>query len=299
MRILVIGGAGFLGSELVLTLAKNKKNLIQVMDTFTHGFPKNSVLRKNILQPFVASIINSADVARVIESFKPDVLYHFAAYNSRPETFGNFRTCAEINYVGTASVTHAVLSVSNRPRKIIFASSLAAAEPQSHYGISKRAAEDLLLTTFGRFTELNVHVPILRFAEIYGTSTVHSSNSMVNFLVDSILSGTNVAVYSPNEQIDCLHISDAVNASILALEKDFTALVDIGSGKGIAIKDIISKIRKLEDYSGQIKFLESSKVPIRTMIADTKAAQDLLGFTAKSDFDQELTSLIRKRKKVR
>jgi UDP-glucose 4-epimerase len=298
VRILVIGGAGFLGSELVLELAKNKKNTIQVLDTFTHGFPKKPTLRKNILSPVVASINNSSDVARVLESFKPDTVYHLAAYNSRPETFGNFRACAETNYLGTANVAHALLSVSKRPKRLIFSSSLAAKDPQSHYGISKRAAEDLLLSTFGRFSEIGISVAILRFSEFYGLSQVHSSNSMLNFLVDTMVGGHNIAAYSPNEEIDCLHINDAVRASVIALEKDFTDTIDIGSGVGISIKEMIRKIREAVDYKGQVKFLESPKVPIRTVIADIHKAKDLLGFSSQADFEQELLSLIRKRKKV-
>lgn len=299
MRILLIGGAGFLGSQLLPVLAKNKKDRIQVFGTTRRSDP-SQFLRKPNIEPHITGTINSStDIMRVMEKFKPDVVVHLAAYNTRPENFGNFRTCAETNYLGTANVAHAILSLKQKPKKLIFASSLAASDPQSHFGIAKRAAEDLLLTTFGRVPELGVEVVILRFAEIYGSSPTHSTFSMVNWLTDQMLLNRNLSLCGVKEQWDFLHISDAVQACKLAIEgSPKEKVLDICTGELIPLKELIQQIKDLAGYKGQFHFFEDPRIPILTYKGDPELAREALGFSAAADFSTELSNLVKKRRKV-
>ncbi len=99
MRILITGGAGFLGQELITTLAKTRSNQIYIFDSFMHGaflankFPK----RKNVHHAVVGNIRTYHDIYRVVDRDKPDVIIHLAAFVTRPESVDNFRACAEIN----------------------------------------------------------------------------------------------------------------------------------------------------------------------------------------------------------
>lgn len=298
MKILVLGGAGFLGTALCTLLLKDKGNRVQVFDTFTHGFPRDPVRKANLETPIVASVHNCSDVLRALEKFKPEVVIHLAAYNNRPETFGNFKACSETNYLGTANVAHALISLKERPKKLIFASTLAAADPQSHFGISKRAAEDLLLSTFGRFPELGLEVKILRLAEIYGFSSPYTSTSLVNFLVDNMILNNKIALYGVQNTIDCLHIQDATLAFQKVLKADCQEnIFDIG-GQSITIQDLANKIKAKTGYTGELRFLDSPKVPIQSLQANREAAKSILGFSSVADLDHELDVLIKKRKKV-
>lgn len=298
MKILMLGGAGFLGTKLVEVLSRVRGNKILVFDTFTNGFPEKPLKRKNIIPPIIANVRNYYDVLRTMEKFAPDVVFHLAAPADRPETFGNFRECAELNYLGTANVAQACMTVTPSPNKLIFASSLAAANPQAHYGISKRASEDLLKSIFGRFPELGVKVTVLRFAEIYGDSPSFTSTSLVNFLVSNMVVGNNVSLFSVDERLDNIHVCDAVEACKLSmkLEEQFITL-DIGTGQGIKIKVVVEKLKDLLKYEGQLRYLENDKVPIESLIANTETAKILLGFTVQADFDTELKLLVNKRKR--
>lgn len=296
MRILVTGGGGFLGSALVTSLAKSRKNDILVFDSYTHGFPKKFL--KRLRSPIVGKIQNYYDIYRATEHFAPEVVVHLAAFNTRPEVIGQVRACAEVNYLGTANLLEACLMVKEKPKKLIFASSEAARDPVFNFGISKRAAEDLIDSTLLSFPDGGIVPMTLRFSEIYGYGRPYSSNCLVNFLVDNMLGGNDIALYGVTKKRDYIHISDAVRACELAIGYD-AALpkLDIGSGKGIITKDLVAEVRRLTKHTGELRFLESRVVQVQDSVVDPAPAESLLGFACEADFDTELKVLIAKRKK--
>ncbi len=299
MKILITGGAGFLGQELITKLAKIRSNHIYILDSFLHGasltqkFPK----RKNVHPAVVGNIRNYYDIFRVIDRDKPDVIIHLAAYVTRPESVDNFRACAETNYVGMANLLDACSVVKHKPSRIIFASTEAARNPLSHHGISKKAAEDLLHTIAPL---MGVDAVSLRFSEIYGISKSHSSNSMVNFLVDRMLIGDDVALYNVNRERDMVHISDAVRAIervIYTIYKDMGRM-DIGTGDAMSVKDLVTAIKNATDFKGQLKFLEDPRIKVTDSAADTALAKKFLDFECEADFEVELAAMVKKRKRA-
>jgi len=297
MRILITGGGGFLGSSLISALLKqSRKNKILIFDSYTHGFPKK--FSKRLEAPIIGRIQNYYDIYRTLDRFRPEIVIHLAAYNTRPESIGQLRTCAEVNYLGTANLLEGCLMLKERPKKLIFASSEAAAEPVRNFGISKRAAEDLILTTLLGVPGAGISPKILRFPEIYGHNTPYSSNSLVNFLVDNMIVGNDVALYGVDRLRDYVHISDAVRACELAVQHEDSFLrVDIGSGKRITVKTLANKIKKLTGYTGKLKLLDNDLVPVRNSVVNPKLAKLTLGFECSADFDTELESLVAQRKK--
>jgi len=294
MRILITGGAGFLGTALVKSLAKSRKNEIQVFDSCAHGFPK---FPKRLPGIVVGKIQNYYDISRTIERFVPEVVIHLAAFNTRPESIGELRRCAEINYLGTANLLEACLMTKQRPKSLIFSSSEAAEAPIRNFGISKRAAEDLIVTTLEGMPEAGIIPKVLRFTEIYGYNKPYSSNCLVNFLVDNMLVGNDIALYGAGCSRDYVHISDAVRACELAIPFSRYLREDIASGNKIVTKDLIKKIKSLTNYGGELKFLNSDLVPVDNSAAQTQTAKLVLKFECEADFDTELKALITKRKK--
>jgi UDP-glucose 4-epimerase len=294
MRYLITGGGGFLGSELVLELCKGKRNEIYIFDNFRAG-PPSKLPKDKIKEAIVGNIKDFYSISRAVERAKPDVVVHLAAHVTRPETIGEFRMCAEVNYLGTANLIEACLRDKCKPKKIIFASSEAIRNPTAHHGISKLAAERLLesLCPF-----VGIKLGILRFSEIYGESNVQSSNSLVNFLVDNMVIDKSVAIFDVTKHKDYVHISDAVRACKLAIKSTESYFnVDIGTGEPVVTRDLIEKLRKMIDFKGGFKYLEHPAIRVYNSVADTASAKQILGFECRANFDTELRRLIKKRKK--
>ncbi len=299
MKILITGGAGFLGQELVTVLSKTRSNHIYILDSFLHGAALTQKLpkRKNVHPPVVGNIRNYYDIFRVIDRDKPDIIIHLAAFVTRPESVDNFRACAATNYVGMANLLDACSVVKYKPSKIIFASCEAARDAVSHYGISKRGSEGLLHLVAPL---LGIEPVSLRFSEIYGLSKSFSSSSMVNFLIDVMLSGRDVALYNVNKERDFIHISDAVKACELVVNSEVKGLgiLDIGTGVGVSIKDLTLTIKKATNFEGQLKFIEDSRIKVIDSVADTAPAKELLDFECTADFNTELVGIVKKRKRA-
>lgn len=300
MKILVTGGGGFLGQELIDRLAKNRSNHIYIFDSFMHGASliKKLPQRKNVHPPVLGNIRNYYDIFRVVDRDKPDVIVHLAAYITRPESVDNFRACAETNYVGMANLLDACSVVKHKPSRIVFASTEAAREPVSHYGISKRACEDLLHLVAPL---LRIDPVSLRISEIYGLSKSYTSDSMVNFLTDAMLLNKDIALFNVNKLRDFVHISDVVDAFDLAINyQGGTPLgrLDIGTGKGVAIKDTVLTIKNATAYKGSLAFRESDLVKVVDSFADPTRSRELLGFECQADFEKELAEMVTKRRKA-
>lgn len=299
MKILIIGGGGFLGQELVAELAKTRGNQIYIFDSFLHGSGLSAKLpkRKNVHPAVVGNVRNYYDLFRVIDRDQPDVIVHLAAHITRPESVDNFRACAETNYVGMANLLDACSVVRVKPARIVFASTEAARNPLSHHGISKRAAEDLLHLIAPL---MGVDAVSMRFSEIYGLSKSYSSNSMVNFLTDMMLSGNDVALYNVMKERDMIHISDAVRACDLVVNTDRKGLgrIDIGTGVPMSVKDLVGAVKEATNFKGQLKFLEDPRIMVVDSTADPQRAKDLLGFECTANFEEELELMVKKRKRA-
>ena len=296
MRILITGGAGFIGSPLVASLAKNRSDTISVLDGFVHGFPKKFPTKKNINSPLAGNVRSLSHLASALHKFTPDVIVHMAAHITRPEALGDFKECAEVNYVGTANLLKACMDLKEKPGKLIFVSSLAAtATSGSHFGIAKRASEELLESLCG---EMDISYTSMRFSEVYGISPSPTSDSEVHFLIDNMLLGRNVVVYGPNEHRDYMHVSDAVRAiELVILSDEQVPMVEIGTGEPVVTKDLVKKLRNLTKHSGKVRLLDDPRINIVSYFADTEPDKERFGFVCEKNFDEGLKELVAKRKK--
>src|SRR3990172_6796187 len=184
MKILVTGGAGFIGSHVVDAFIK-AGHRVCVIDNLSTGKRENL----NPKAKFYRADIRSGKAREIIASFRPDVINHHAAQISVPESVENPLFDADINIMGLLNVLEAARA--NRTKKIIFASSGGAIygeagkhptpetyppEPLSPYAITKFASEKYL-AFYNR--QYGLDYTVLRYSNIYGPRQIPTGEAGV------------------------------------------------------------------------------------------------------------------------
>lgn len=281
LRVLVTGGCGFIGSNLVRLLLR-KGMQVKVLDNLSVGSEAN-------LPPGVELLIGDIrDRAKVFEAVVgADAVVHLAAHAGVAESVVDPQTCFEINVQGTLNILEA--TVARSIGRFVFASSNAAvgehpgpvhedvpARPTSPYGASKLAAE-AYCSAFSNSYGLNTVV--LRFANVYGPYSTHKTSVVAKFL-RQLKSGKTLTIYGGGTQTrDFIHASDVSNACLLALEAPKGAkLYQIGSGVPTSILTLVDLIVELSGQKVTVEYAPPRPGEIRHSCALIDRACRELGF---------------------
>ena len=241
MKILVTGGAGFIGSNVVDAYLAAGHEVV-VMDNLFSGKWENI----NPRAKFYLMDIRSAEVAKVFAREKFDLVNHHAAQMSVPASVEDPLFDADVNVKGFINLLEA--SRATGIKKVIFISSGGAiygeaeefptsekspALPLSPYAITKSVSEQYL--AFYRH-QYGLDFTILRYANVYGPRQIpHGEAGVVAVFMDRLLAGKSCTVYHfPDEPRgmtrDYCFVGDIVQANLLALDKGSGSAFNIGTG---------------------------------------------------------------------
>ncbi|OGB89019.1 MAG: hypothetical protein A3H39_05055 [candidate division NC10 bacterium RIFCSPLOWO2_02_FULL_66_22] len=225
MRILITGGAGFIGSHVVdASLAAGHE--VGVVDDLSTGSRENLDPRASFWQVD----IRSTDLDAILTNFRPDVINHHAAQMSVTASARDPRRDADINILGTLNLLEA--SVRHGVRRVVFAStggaiygdqdSVPTAEtvfpkPVSPYGVAKLAVERYL---YAYQAMHGLRAIALRYSNVYGPrQNPHGEAGVVAIFSRGILEGRELTVNGDGAQTrDYVSVEDVVRANMLALE---------------------------------------------------------------------------------
>ncbi len=255
MKILITGGAGFIGSNLANTLSEN--NEVTVFDNLSTGNKKN--LNNNI-SLIKADIKDYDELEKAIKG--NDFVFHLAAKISVDESFKEPQETFEINTKGTYNILKA--SKDNNVKKVIFASSAAIygdslelpkkedmkPEPKSPYAFSKLNSEYLCKI----FPKLGLKTTCLRFFNVYGPNQNLNSDysAVIPIFINNALNNKDLVLYNSGKQTrDFIFVKDVVDACILMMKKG-EGTYNVCSGKEITIKELAGKIKKLTNSNSKI-----------------------------------------------
>lgn len=298
MRILVTGGAGFIGSHIVE--AFQGKAEIRVLDNLRTGFLKN--LEGFQVDFREGSILDKPVLEKAMEGV--DYVFHLAAMISVPESMSKPQECVEINTQGTLNVLEAAAKAG--AKKLCLSTSAAiygdnpqvpkretmAPEPKSPYAVTK-LDDEYYCAMFTR--ERNLPTACLRYFNVFGPrQNPHSQYAAaVPIFVAKALANEPLTIYGDGEQTrDFIYVKDIARANaFFATESTATGVHNIAYGGVITINDLARKIIQLTGSRSEILHQAERAGDVK----HSYAAIDKLkatGFKPCSYFDEGLAATI-------
>jgi UDP-glucose 4-epimerase len=256
MKVLVTGGAGFIGSHVVDALVK-KGDEVVIIDNFSTGFEKNL----NPVAKLYRLSICDTTIDRIFEREKPQVVIHLAAQTSVTRSITDPIFDAGVNILGSLNVISNCVKTS--VRRIVYASSSALyGTPEylpvdekhpmkslSPYGISKHTVEHYL---FQNQTLHGLSFIVLRYANVYGPrQNPRGEGGVVAIFAGKMLGGEQPTIYGLGDKSrDYVYVDDVVRANIMAVESDETGIFNIGTGEETTDQMVFELIRRACNFDG-------------------------------------------------
>ena len=288
MRILVTGGAGFIGSH-VADGFRAAGHEVAVVDNFATGSRAN-------LDPAITLFerdIRDPDLEVVFKEFQPDIVDHHAAQANVPASLVDPVHDASVNVLGGLNLLK--LSAAHGVKKFIYVSSggamygepdavpvteSAPVRPLSPYGASKQALEAWLgvyQRTFG------VDYTVLRYANIYGPRQgIREEGAVVAVFATRMAADQPVTIDGTGEQTrDFVYVGDCVAANLAALERGSGQAVNIGTGRETSVRQIFDAMAEVAGYSQQPRFGPPRKGDVMRIALDPSLAGQQLGWQAR------------------
>jgi UDP-glucose 4-epimerase len=300
-RILVTGGAGFIGSNLAKELAK--ENYVVILDDLSTGRMENiKVLIKKENVNFINGSITDVDLLQ--KSFAQiDYVFHLAAIPSVPRSIKDPRNSNEANITGTLNVLIAARDAD--VKKVVFASSSSVygdtptlpksenlpLNPLSPYAITKMTGEFYCKI----FKDLyGLQTVALRYFNVFGPRQDPNSQyaAVIPKFINAVLNDKAPEIYGDGEQSrDFTFVKHVVSANILACESEMKGLFNMACGRRITLNQLVNLINEILGKSIRPVYGEPRPGDIKHSMADISRAK-AFGFEPKSNFKEELKETI-------
>ena len=246
MKVLVTGGAGFIGSHLVDRLVQEGHEVV-VVDNLSTGKRRNL----NRAARFFKLDIQSSGLERVLRNERPHMVMHLAAQMDVRKSVEDPMFDAQVNVLGTLNVLQQ--SIKHGVRKVVFSSSGGAIygeqeiypAPESHvtrplspYGVSKLCGEQYL-SYYQRVNGLQI--VSLRYANVYGPrQDPEGEAGVVAIFIQKLLSNEQAIVNGNGRQTrDFVYVEDVVEANLAAMGQDIQGTYNVGTGEETSVNDLL------------------------------------------------------------
>ncbi len=302
-KVIVTGGAGFIGSHLVEELV-NKGYAVTVIDNLFTGKKEHL---KNVGEKieFIEGDIRDIDLLKK-HFVGVDTVFHQAALRSVPASVKEPVPYYDVNIIGTHNVLEAarVCGV----RRIVFASSSSVYGdlielPQkedktgnrlSPYAISKKTGEDLCIYFYKTY---GLETVSLRYFNVFGPKQdPHSQYSaVIPLFITSLINNQQPTIFGDGEQTrDFTHVNNVVQANILAMnaEKAVGQAINVANGERISVNKLFNSIKKILNKTIEPIYTAERQGDVKHTLADNKLAQELLKYRNFVSFEEGMKETI-------
>ncbi|MFZ2462979.1 MAG: NAD-dependent epimerase/dehydratase family protein [Caldibacillus thermoamylovorans] len=265
MKVLVTGGAGFIGSHLVDQLVKLEYD-VHVIDNFSTG-------KRDFLSPHAHLYefdIRGIETRQWIQEEKPDVIFHLAAQADVSKSMEDPKVDNDTNINGTINILEACRN--HDIKKLIFSSTSAVygnivrdrisekdlAKPVSFYGLSKRTAETYIQLFSHQY---DIPFTILRYGNVYGPrQTVKGEGGVIAVFLDQLKKQKPLNIHGDGEQTrDFIFVKDIVQANLAAIERGNRDIFNISTAQSTSVNQIVNILTQLHKQPVLVRYSAARK----------------------------------------
>lgn len=295
MRILILGGAGFIGSHLVGLLNNNKEYELVVLDNLSSGS------RENIppTVKFYQMDIRDNDLDKIFGEYHFDVVVNLAAQTMVPYSLEHPDEDADINILGLINVLNCCRKHS--VQRVIFSSSAAvygnninvplkeneAPMPTSFYGLTKMTAEHYMRV----YNELyGFDAIVLRFANVYGERQGNGGEGgVISIFAKRIAEGLPISLFGDGEQTrDFVYAGDIAEAIAAALDVQGYHIINVSNAIEISINELIQNFAQVARKKIKVEYKEARPGDIYRSCLDNSCLKKELGILPQTTLQEGL-----------
>jgi UDP-glucose 4-epimerase len=302
-KILITGGAGFIGTHLVKELSLQYD--LTVIDNLSNkmSYFNAQMLKENHISFFEEDIMNKEKITEIIRKCRPDSCVHLAAKISVSESILDPYSTMSVNVTGTLNVLEACKC--NSVKRFVFASSAAVyghvntlpipenteLKPISPYGASKVAAEKII----SAYANLHLFESIisLRFFNVFGVGQSDEYAGVISKFKERIQDGSSPVIYGDgNQQRDFVSVGDVVDSIVVSMNPPVgvtEGTFNIATGMPTSIYDLAKIMTRIMGKPAlRPIYKKAAEGDIRQSYADTTKTNNVLNFVAKRDLENSL-----------
>ncbi len=301
MKILVTGGAGFIGSNVVDAYIEAGHE-VAVVDNMTTGKKENL----NPKAEFFPLDVRDARLVEAMADFAPEVINHHAAQIDVRKSVADPVFTAEVNEIGTLNLLET--AVKCKVRKIIFSSTGGAIygevskksgadenhpqEPVSPYAITKRSVE-MYLHAYWKLHGLNF--TCLRYGNVYGPRQDPLGEAgVIAIFCGKMLKGEQPTIFGDGNQLrDYVYVGDVAGINLLALEKGDNQIFNVGTGKGTSVNELFSVLKEVMKFGKEAVYAPPRTGELFRSVLNCKKIRKELGWKAKVGIKKGLKSTLK------